>query len=440
MKRFLFVTYYFPPAGGPSVQRIIRIIQHMTGMGWEPVVLTVKNGDYTSLDPSLEKVIPPQVNIIRTDIFEPYNFYRFFLGKKKDDKIPLAVLSSHKKAGWKEKIANFIRANFFIPDGRIGWHRFGVKAGVHAIKENADIKLILSSGPPHTVHLIARKIAQKTGLPFVADFRDPWVNIEFYSEIKRSALTVAMDHWLEGKVIRDAAATIAVSPGCLDLITHGHKNTDRSRFHIIYNGFDPEAFPARIPKPLKDKFTITYIGNLPYSRFTPAFYQAIRDLNINSHISPDSFQLRFYGNIDSAARSEIDSYEISDMVRFNKFIPHESAIEKICESHLLLLVINNSATKKAIVTGKLFEYLASQRHIVAVGPIDGDAAKILQETGVGSIFDYDDIAGMKEFLLTHYSNWQKGNWQPTDTRKIDTYSRAEQLKILHTIFEETTKK
>ncbi len=440
MNKFLFVTYYFPPAGGPSVQRIIRIIQHTTGMGWEPVVLTVKNGDYTSLDPSLEKVIPPLVKIIRTEIFEPYNFYRAFLGKKKDEKIPLAVLSANKKAGWKERIANFIRANFFIPDGRIGWYRSGVKAGVRAIKEDKDIQLVFSSGPPHTVHLIARKIAQKTGLPFVADFRDPWVNIEFYSGIKRSALTVALDHWLEGKVIRDAAACVAVSQGYRDLITQGHRNVNHDRFHIVYNGFDAETFPEKIPNPPQDAFVLTYIGNLPHSRIIPAFFTAISQLKNENQISQETFQLHFYGDIDNSSRQELAAFGIDEFLHFHGFVSHDQAMEKICRSHLLLLIINKSATQKAIVPGKIFEYLASQRHVFGIGPGDGDAAKILHETGVGSIFEHDDIAGMKKFLQLHYSNWQKGCWQPTDTRRIDRYSRAEQLKVLHTIFEETTQK
>ncbi|MFZ5516984.1 MAG: glycosyltransferase family 4 protein [Candidatus Zhuqueibacterota bacterium] len=438
MKKFLFITYYFPPAGGPSVQRIIRIIQHMTGNGWEPVVLTVKNGDYTSLDSSLEKVIPSQVKIIRTEIFEPYNFYRAFLGKKKDEKIPLAVLSANKKAGWREKIANFIRANFFIPDGRIGWYGIGVRAGIRAIKDNPDIAIILSSGPPHTVHLIARKIAQKTGLPFVADFRDPWVNIEYYSDIKRSALTVAADRWLEGKVLRSADATVAVSPGCVDLLIQGRKNLDRRRFHVIYNGFDPDAFPAKIPNPPRDTFVITYIGNLPYSRLTPVFYQAVANLKSSGKIAPGSFQIRFYGNIDSTARQALSAFQIDDILAMHNFIPHQQAIEKICQSHLLLLVINNSATRKAIVTGKLFEYLASQRYILAVGPTDGDAAHILNDTGVGSMFDYDDLPGIQNFLFSQYRHWQAGQWQPSHTDRIGAYLRAEQLKQLEAIFQNLT--
>ncbi|OQX95872.1 hypothetical protein B6I21_03170 [candidate division KSB1 bacterium 4572_119] len=186
MKKFLFITYYYPPAGGPSVQRIIRIIQYMAQNGWQSVVLTVKDGDYTMEDSFLFKRIPEGTRVIKTDFFEPYKLYRKFTGRKLEDKIPLAVLSSHSKAGWKEKLANTIRANLFIPDGRIGWYRKGVKAGLEVIKNDPDIKLVFSSGPPHTVHLIGKKLACKSGLPFVTDFRDPWVNIDYYNDIKRN--------------------------------------------------------------------------------------------------------------------------------------------------------------------------------------------------------------------------------------------------------------
>ncbi|HEX9972248.1 MAG TPA: glycosyltransferase, partial [bacterium] len=278
MKRFLFVTYYYPPAGGPAVQRIIRIIQNLAKMGWQCTVLTVKNGEYTSLDPQLEQNIPSETRVIRTDIFEPYRFYRKFIGKNKDEKIPLAVLSSHHQASFKEKIANNIRANLFIPDARIGWYKYAVKAGIKAIQDDPSIKVVLSSGPPHTVHLIGHAIAKRMGLPFVADFRDPWLNIDYYHDIKRSRFTLFLDRYLEGKILTRADAVTVVSPGCQDLLIEGHKNIHLDRFHVIYNGFDTEVYPDPAPQPPGDKFIITYIGNLPQSRYTPVLYQAISEL------------------------------------------------------------------------------------------------------------------------------------------------------------------
>jgi glycosyltransferase involved in cell wall biosynthesis len=434
-KRFLFVTYYYPPAGGPAVQRIIRIIQYLAQMGWQSVVLTVKNGEYTSLDPQLGKKIPPATQVIRTDIFEPYQFYRRFLGKKENENIPLAVLSSHQKVGWKERFANTVRANLFIPDARIGWHNYGVKAGIQTVQQNPNIRLILSSGPPHTVHLIANAIAKKTGLSHVADFRDPWMKIDYYHKIYRSQLTLTIDKYLERKILTSADAISVVSPGCLDLLINHHKNIDQKKFHIIYNGFDPEVYPSKLPLPPDDKFIITYVGNLPLSRYTPKLYQAIAGLKQENKISPGRFQLHFYGNIDISARIGLSQLQLDDFLYFHNFIPHQEAILNICRSHLLLLIINNTYTQKAIVTGKLFEYLGSRRPILCIGPNDGDAAKILQETHSGMVLDYEDLDGMKNFLYNQYQSWEKGKWQAAGNKSIEKYNRAEQLKKLFSIFE-----
>ena len=434
MKQFLFVTYYYPPAGGPSVQRIIRIIEYMAKNDWQCVVLTVKDGDYTTVDPHLEQHVPAETKVIRTSFFEPYQLYRRFTGKKQDEKIPLAVLSAHSQSTWKERLANVIRANIFIPDGRIGWYRTGVKAGLTAIKNNPDIQLVFSSGPPHTVHLIAMKIARITKLPFIADFRDPWVNIDYYSDFKRNPITVAFDRYLEGKVLSRADAITVVGPGCRDQILEGHQENLRKKTHIVYNGFDPDAYPKNRPAPPRDRFILTYIGNLPFNRFTPSFYQAISELKNEQKISPDKFQLHFYGRIDNNVRHEIEKFHIEEYLNFHNFVPHSEAIRATLESHLLLLIINDTKTKKGIVPGKMFEYLASERFVLAIGPLDGDAAKIYYETGCGKFFEYNDVPGIKNFLIQYFENWKQGNWQPIRSDKIHPFKRSEQFKKLLSLF------
>jgi len=435
MKKFLFITYYFPPAGGSAVQRITRIIQYMAKNGWQCVVLTVNEGDYTTLDAKLVERIPPETKVIRTDFFEPYKLYRKFTGRKQEENIPVAVLSSHSKASWKERIANKIRMNFFIPDGRIGWYRTGVKTGIKEIKNDPDIRLILSSGPPHTVHLIANTIARKTGLPFVADFRDPWVNIDYYSEIKRNALTVAVDKYLEGKVLRRTDAVTVVGPSCRDQIVNHHKKIDLKKTHIIYNGFDSDVYPENPSDPPKDKFVFTYIGNMPFNRYTPALYQGLQQLKAENWIQPEKFQFHFYGTIDETVRHEINKFKINEFLFFHNFVPHREAIEAVVNSHLLLLIINDSNTQKGIVPGKMFEYLASERYILGIGPTDGDAVDVFSKTRCGIFFDYQDVDGIKKFLIEQYEKWQDGKWQPTKSNSINKFSRSEQLKKMRSIFD-----
>ena len=282
--------------------------------------------------------------------------------------------------------------------------------------------------------MIARAIARKTGKPFIADFRDPWLNIDYYHNMKRSSLTIAVDKYLERKTLTSADELITVSPGCQDLLVNHHKNIDRGRFHIIYNGFDPGVYPEKILLPSGDKFLMIYIGNLPLTRYTPNLYQAIAELKHEGKIGTDRFQLDFYGNVDASSRHEISQFQIDDLLAFYDFIPHQQAIMKICQSNLLLLVINNTHTKKAIVTGKLFEYLGSHRPILCIGPPDGDAAKILTETGGGFCFDYDDVNGVKQFIAEQYHQWEKGKWKPVTNSAIEKYKRSNQLAQLATIF------
>ena len=416
------------------MQRIIGIIQHLAKSDWQAVVLTVKNGDYTTVDPQLIERIPPLTKIVRTEFFEPYQWYRKFIGKKKGEKIPLAVLASHAKASWKKKIANTIRLNLFVPDGRIGWYAVGVKAGIKIIKKDPSIKLILSSGPPHTVHLIASTIAQKTGLPFVADFRDPWINIDYYSDINRNPLTRSIDRYLEGKVLRRADAITVVGPRCRDQIIEHHKNIDFKKTHIIYNGFDPDVYPKKKSGPPKNEFIITYLGNLPYNRYTPALYQAIAALKNEKKIEAKKFKLCFYGHVDKAVQKEICTFQIEEFLFFFGFVPHEQAIKAIVNSHLLLLIINNTNTQKGIVPGKMFEYLAAGRFIFGIGPVNGDAADVFEETACGKFFDYQDADKIKEFLLAQFQNWQQGKWKPITSANIKKFSRPEQLKKITAIF------
>ena len=436
MKKFLFITYYYPPAGGPSVQRIISIIRFMHERGWGAQVLTVKHGDYSMIDPDLGEKIPASTQVERVEFFEPYRWYRKFTGKQQDEKLPLAVLSAHSKSSFKEKIANTIRANFFIPDGRIGWYRKGVLNGLRLLLQDTDIKLILSSGPPHTVHLIARTIANISGLPFIADFRDPWVNIDYYTHIWRNPLTVAIDKMLEGKVLRDAAAITVVGPSCRDQIFENHPDIPPEKSHIIFNGFELEAFPKEDISPPQDKFIFTYIGNLPYNRFVPGFFQALKELKQEQKINSHNFLLRFIGKVDDKVRNEIAKFDIEELIEFAGFVPHAQALRAIRASHLLLLIINDTNTKKGIVPGKMFEYMASGRFVFAVGPTDGDAAQIYNQTKAGKFFEYEDVSAMKAFLWEFHQKWQSGNWQPLQpSEKINEFNRENQLKKLYDLFE-----
>ncbi|MCK4715587.1 MAG: glycosyltransferase, partial [Candidatus Marinimicrobia bacterium] len=223
MKKVLIITYYWPPAGGPGVQRVLKFAKYLPEFGWQPIILTVKNGEYPAIDNSLQKEIPANCKVYNTFSIEPNFVYKKFTGMGSDEKIPTAVLAAE-NTNWKKRLANWIRLNLFIPDAKIGWIPFAVRKGKKIIKaEKPDI--IFSSSPPPTVHLIARKLAKWSGIKWVADFRDPWTDIYHYNDVKRSAWSLNRDKDKEKEIVTSADEIITVSQNVAELLNEKIPNT-----------------------------------------------------------------------------------------------------------------------------------------------------------------------------------------------------------------------
>ena len=206
MKKVLIITYYWPPLGGAGVQRVLKFAKYLPEFGWQPIVLTVENGDAPVIDKSLFTDIPKECKIYKTKAFQPYNIYKKFTSKPADEKIPSDVLIK-KNNSLKEKLSNWIRLNVFLPDAKVGWIPFAFKEGLKIInKEN--IALIFSSSPPHTVQLIAKKLAKKTGLKLIADLRDPWMELIHYQANKRAFFAKFIESKLERGALDSAEEII----------------------------------------------------------------------------------------------------------------------------------------------------------------------------------------------------------------------------------------
>ncbi len=269
MKKVLIVTYYWPPAGGPGVQRILKFAKYLPEMGWEPIILTVSKGTYTALDPSLENDIPEYLKVFRSTCPEPDTLYKIFSGTKTGSTTPVGVLAAE-NLNWKKRMAHNIRLNYFIPDAKKYWRGFGVRAGKKIINDlNPD--LIFSSSPPPTTHLIAHDLAKISGLPWVADFRDPWTKIHYYGE-NRSKRTQEKDLKLEQLVLQNCTRATCVSDHFAKLL----ECDDPEKIKIVHNGFDAADF---IPNKNKsDKFKMTYIGGLNPNRYYRSFFENLQSL------------------------------------------------------------------------------------------------------------------------------------------------------------------
>jgi len=408
MKKVLIITYYWPPSGGPGVQRVLKFCKYLRKFGWEPIVLTTKDGDFPVEDISFYN----DTKTIDVHFVNSLSFHKIYNWITGNNTTPTYQLSSSSKDNKMVQLFRWIRNNLIVPDGRIGWYPNAVKVGSDLIKQN-NIRVIFSSAPPYTVHLIGRTLSKKHEIPWIADFRDPWTDRFYNYENKRLWITRMIDSHLENKVINDATALTTVSK----TISESYKKP----FHVIHNGYDEDDFTAT-NKIKNNAVVIRYIGTMTKSQYPSNFFESINELNLNKK----KYKIELIGNIHPDIKYHIEAKKYDNFTKIKPYIPHKDAINKMCESRFLLLVIPNTQKNMGIVTGKLFEYIRSKRGIIMIGPKKSDAAEIIALTNSGRSFDYSEKNGIKRFLLT--------NNLPTSSN-YQHYSRENLTKMLSRIIE-----
>lgn len=417
-KKVLIITYYWPPAGGAGVQRILKFAKYLPQFGWEPVILTVRHGEYPAIDHGFEKEIPPGIKIYKTASFQPFGFYRRITGRKKDSRISNDIFTNRPES-LLDRIAKWIRLNVFIPDARIGWYCHGVRGAKHII-ETEKPDLIFSSSPPHSLQLIAKKAAKLSGVKWVADFRDPWSELVHYQSNRRSGFTKKIDAALERSVLTHADAIVTVGNDAARCI---RKHADRP-VEVIYNGYDAEDIPRPSEKK-DDRFVITYTGELSKDRIPLSF---IRGMSAVVERHPE-VRIQFVGNTCPELKREIRLGGLEDKTIYKAYMPHEASLKALAESDALLLVINNVPDNKGIITGKIFEYMGMRKPIICIGPEDGDAAEILAESSAGICVSHDDPAKAEKVI----ENIILGNYR-FDFR-VTAYERRNEAGQLAAIFD-----
>ncbi len=432
MKKVLVVTYYFPPSGGPGVQRVLKFVKYLPQFGFEPIVLTVEDADFPALDISLLQAIPPDTRVIRTKIFEPYDIYRRFTGKKTGAAVDVENIPSGKKKGLLEGFAEFIRSTFFIPDARIGWLPYAIPPAMRVI-EQEKIDIIYSSSPPYTTALIAKKLKKKTGKPWVMGLRDPWTG--FISAPDRWFLPALMDKSLEKKSIESADAVEIAWEGIGKDLTGKYPDLDRLKMVHIPNGFDSEDYPV-LP-PLKDKkFCITYTGSLYGKRNPRTLLDAVKNMKKAGDISRDNFRLIFAGRFGAEVREMFAEPELEGLIEVKEYLPHEESIRLLLQSDLLALIVDQSDLSDEIVPGKVFEYIGARRPIIAFAP-DGAAARIIHSTGTGIVVQPNDVQATRTTIMslfTKNSEQNKFNFFAPNENAIKEFERKEAARKLSELF------
>lgn len=418
VRKVLIISYYWPPAGGAGVQRWLKFAKYLPEFGWEPIVYTPENPESPALDPSLLNDVRRQATVLKTPIWEPFDWYKKFTGKNKNEKLGAGFLSENASVGFSEKVARWIRGNFFIPDAKCFWIRPSVQYLSHYLREN-PVDLIVSTGPPHTTHMIAMKLKKKLKLKWIADFRDPWTEIDFFDQLKLSGWARRKHHRLEKQVICNADQIITVGR----TLSESFEKRYGAKVCTLTNGYDEDDFPKDnkvIPDPAR--FSLVHVGSINKDRNHRIFWQALQELVAENESFRQAIEVHFIGKTDLEVKNDAERFQLSRFVRYTPYLDHNQVLEQEQKASVLFLPVNNTPNAKGILTGKLFEYLASRRPVLAIAPRDGDLAAVLSEAQAGMVSDFDDKDGFKNNLLSLFRKYQSGSLS-TSQSGIEAYSR-----------------
>ncbi len=415
MKRVLIISYYWPPSGGSGVQRWVKFSKYLPSEGWQPVIYTPENPELTTTDYSLEEEIPQEAEIIKTHIFEPYGIYRKLSGSgKNEEQSEVNPINAQKKT-LKQKISMLIRGNLFIPDPRCMWISPSVKFLKKYLKEHpADI--IISTGPPHSMHLIAKGVAQATGIPWIADFRDPWTKMFYFKHLGLSSWAEKRHKALEKTVLDSADAIVAVSP----LVQEEFQEMTSTPVHLITNGYDEEDFDQVVEQ--DGYFNITHTGLFASDGDPEALWAALAQKCREDKEFSEMLRIRLAGKNDKAIISSIINAGLAANLRDIGYVSHQDAVREQKNASVLILPLRKEPEYKATIPGKLFEYLASRRPVLGIGQKDGAMARILESSKAGVVSDWNEYAE----IYRHISNcWElfKADKLEAGTENIEKYTR-----------------
>ncbi|MBY8961881.1 glycosyltransferase family 4 protein [Flavobacterium sp. D11R37] len=425
--KVLIISYYWPPAGGPGVQRWLKFVKYLPGFGIEPVVYVPENPTYPLIDKGLQDEVNPQAVIIKKRITEPYNWASAF-SKKSIKDISSGIIPVKKKQSLLQRLMLWVRGNLFIPDARVLW----VKPSVAFLKDyiaKHGIKTVITTGPPHSLHLIGLQLKKELGVKWVADFRDPWTTIGYHKELKLGKAAAKKHKELEHEVLNTADHVIVTSP------------TTKKEFEaittrpvtVITNGYDVENIERQTPD---EKFTLAHIGSFLSERNPLALWQVLRELINENKDFKQAFQLKLIGAVSAEVIASINQAGLSGFVNNMGYVSHSTALAEQRKSQVLLLVEINSEDTKCIIPGKLFEYMAAERPILSIGPEGADLAEIIKATNTGVFATYTEKDRIKDTLLEYFNKYKDGKLKANAiglqgySRKNLTAKLAELLKQL----------
>ncbi len=426
-KKILIITYYWPPAGGPGVQRWLKFVKYLPDFGIQPVVYIPENPTYPIVDENLGSEVSDKAIILKQKIFEPYQLASF-LSKNKTKKMNSGIIPNQKKQSFLDKVFLWIRGNLFIPDARFFWVKPSVAYLEKYILEN-NIDTIVTSGPPHSLHLIGLDLKKKLNLKWFADFRDPWTTIGYHKSLRLSDFAAKKHKQLESEVLNTADTIIVTSKSTkkeFEVLT-------TQPIAVITNGYDVEKVEKQS---LDSKFSLAHIGSFLSARNPKLLWEALVELINEIPEFKKYLELKLIGAVSQEVLDTIAAFGLNDYVNNLGYVSHEEAIAHQRKSQVLLLIEIDSEDTKSIIPGKLFEYMVSNRPIIAIGPKDSDFAEIITSTNTGVFFEYTEKERLKNTIVTYYNQFLEGKLQSHGVG-LQKYSRknlTEQLVQLLTSY------
>jgi hypothetical protein len=446
MKKVLIISYYFPPSGGPGVQRVLKFVKYLPEFGWEPVVLTVKDGDFPARDESLLSEIPKNIKVYRTEIFEPYDYYRKLTGRKKGQAIDVDNIEKGSKKRFSDKIAEFIRATFFIPDARKGWKRYAVAEGKKII-ETEKPDLIFSSSPPYTCALIAMELKRHAEKKFgkkmvwISDFRDAWT--DYLTTPNRWFLPKKIDKHYEKTTLNEADVLTIVANGLKDDFDKKYPEiSKKTKYVLIRNGFDSEDYRnADFESKKNEKFTVVYTGSMYGKRNPYYFLDTIAKLAESGKVDSNKIKFIFAGRMGRDIQEYINNSPLKSTIEVVPYVPHSESINCLMKADAMLLLIDEDKYSKMILSGKVFEYLGTalitKKPIFAIAG-DGEAKDLIEETKSGVVIPHhkhEILAG--EYLKLYNGFFENKNTFLPDSEAIKKYDRKHLTEKLAKVFNES---
>lgn len=411
-KRVLIISYYWPPAGGPGVQRWVKFTKYLPDFGIEPIVLIPENPSYPFQDNTLNNEISPYLKLFKLPINEPYKLANIF--GKKSKRLSSGIINPSNKQSLIERLLLFIRGNFFIPDARIMWVNSAYKKAKTLI-ENFDIDTVITTGPPHSIHLVGRKLKINCNVSWISDFRDPWTAIGYHNKLKLLSFARARHQKLEAIILNSSDQIIVTSPATK---REFQSKTNRP-ISLITNGYDNINDSSIIKS---NHFLISHIGSLLTERNPKILWKVLESMIRNDTEFAKSLRIELYGIVAEPVKESIKFHELNDYVTYKGYVSHEDAIAAQKASQLLLLIESNSNAASYIIPGKLFEYIASKTPIIAIGPNKSDIKKIISDTKSGDYFSYSNENVLMETLKSYFNQYT-GNGIISKSNSFEKYSR-----------------